>query len=575
MLLGLPVFASSDKDVANYNKMDELIYNEDVDENNIKPAYEELKNETLTFTGDYDYSLNARKMQNIFINDDFLYQSSSQFLYEKEPNNKIEQANNIYLDYNIYGTITNYYFDIDYYKIVVPQSGKLNILGIWVSDLVKGMGWEDHLAIGLRDANGNSIAWCKYIKFNDGTAAQALSIDIIPGTYYIVVFQCSDYEYLYTNETYGFKAYMSDIISDVSVTSISLDKSNTTISKGSTETLTATVYPANATNKSVTWSSNNPSVATVNSNGTITAVGTGTAIITVKTVDGGKTAACTVTVTEPIVSVTSVVLNKSNITISKGSTETLTAIVYPANATNKSVTWSSNNPSVATVNSNGVVTAVGAGTAIITVRTVDGNQTATCSVAVTETNVPVASVSLNKSSVTITKGNTETLTATVYPVNATNKILSWVSSSTSVATVDSNGIVTAVGTGTATITVIAASGGKSASCTVTVTDSSGPDVFTEWDPVFNVPVDKTWNVTFNLPLDISTIKEHNIYVTDKNNTIIPMLYYQGSQSDKNIYIIPVKNYNKGETYTLWIKDLKAQNGQILKKNIKMNFTTIA
>ncbi|NLK52571.1 MAG: S8 family serine peptidase [Syntrophomonadaceae bacterium] len=110
---------------------------------------------------------------------------------------------------------------------------------------------------------------------------------------------------------------------------------------------------------------------------------------------------------------------------------------------------------------------------------------------------------------------------------------------------------------------------------VAVTDSSKTDVFTEWDPVFNVPLDKTWKVEFSLPLDISTVKEQNIYVTDNNNTIIPMFYYQGSQSDKNIYVIPIKDYNRGETYTLWIKGLIACDGKILKKNIKMDFTTIA
>ena len=166
---------------------------------------------------------------------------------------------------------------------------------------------------------------------------------------------------------------------NVPVTGVSLNKASTSLAVGGTETLTATITPSNATNKTVSWSSSNTSVATV-SNGTVTGKAAGTVTITATTQDGGKTATCTVTVTT--VAVTGVSLNKTSTSLTVGGTETLTATITPSNATNKTVSWSSSNASVATV-SNGTVTGKAAGTATITATTQDGNKTATCGVTVT------------------------------------------------------------------------------------------------------------------------------------------------------------------------------------------------
>lgn len=177
----------------------------------------------------------------------------------------------------------------------------------------------------------------------------------------------------------------------VSVTGVSLNKNATTIAIGANETLTATITPANADNQAVTWSSNNTAVASVDQTGKVTGVSAGTATITVTTQDGNKTATCTVTVPDPTadpVAVTGVSLNKTSTSLTVGSSETLTATVAPANATNQAVTWSSNNTAVATVNQNGLVTAVAAGTATITVTTADGNKTATCTVTVSAAVTP-------------------------------------------------------------------------------------------------------------------------------------------------------------------------------------------
>ena len=242
----------------------------------------------------------------------------------------------------------------------------------------------------------------------------------------------------------------------VAVTGIVLDKTNASIKTGESLRLSATVSPANATNKTVTWESSAPNVATV-SNGVVTGVSAGQA--TIKAKAGDFTATCVVKVTQtPSAAVT---LNKTELALTIGKTEKLTATVTPADAADKTVAWGSSNTSVATV-SNGVVTAVGAGTATITAKV--GGATATCVVKVTQV-LPTA-ISLNKTDLKLTVGKSEKLTATVAPADAADKTVVWSSSNTSVATV-SNGVVTAVGAGTATITA-KTSNGLTASCTVTV-----------------------------------------------------------------------------------------------------------
>ena len=270
----------------------------------------------------------------------------------------------------------------------------------------------------------------------------------------------------------------------VSVAGVSLDKTEIVLVEGSSEKLTATVEPANATNKGVTWSSDHEAIATVDQNGAVTARRGGQATITVTTADGSKTATCTVRVKiqigEPVQSVG---LNKTELALEVGKTGTLEAKVEPSDATNKNVTWSSSNPEVATVD-NGVVTAVSAGEAIITVTTEDGAKTATCKVTVNAPQtVPVTGVTLDKAELTLEKGSTGTLKATVEPQNATNNTVTWSSSNEEVATVDQHGTVTAVRAGTATITVTTEDGVKTATCKVTV---NAPQTV----PVTGVTLDK-------------------------------------------------------------------------------------
>lgn len=246
------------------------------------------------------------------------------------------------------------------------------------------------------------------------------------------------------------------------VTSVTLDKTSLTINVGKTSTLTPTVKPSSASIKTVTWSSSDNDVATVSSKGVITAKGPGYATITVKTKDNSKTDTCRVLVIQPV---SSVKLNKTSGSIEVGDTYTLKATVKPSNASNQAVKWSTSNKKVATVDNNGKITAVGKGTAIITVKTVDGSKTATCTVKVIKS---VTGVKLDKSEALLYIGKTLTLKATVVPSSASNKKVKWYTSDEKIAKVSQSGVVTPVKPGTVKITVKTYDGGFKKSCTITV-----------------------------------------------------------------------------------------------------------
>ena len=257
---------------------------------------------------------------------------------------------------------------------------------------------------------------------------------------------------------------------DIPVAEVSLDLPTAQLEIGQSVTLTATVKPDNATDKTVTWASSNTAVATVDG-GKVKAVGEGTANITATA--GGKTAACVVTVTKPVVPVSGISLDFPSATVAVGSTVTLTATVEPANATDKTVTWSSSNSAVASV-AGGVVTAVAVGTATITAKA--GQFTATCEITVIADAVAVTGVTLDKNELTVKPGESVTLVATVNPTNASNKAVKWYTTDPEIATV-SAGVVEGVTPGEVVVTVETVDGGFKATCVVTVSkDGSGADL---------------------------------------------------------------------------------------------------
>ena len=270
-----------------------------------------------------------------------------------------------------------------------------------------------------------------------------------------------------TTDGTNLSASCSITVSSIPVTSVSLNRTNLTLDISESYQLIATVLPSNATNKTVTWTSSNPTVATVSSTGLITPVKPGSVTITAKTTDGTNlTATCQVNVVKRI---TAISLNHSNLTLTLPETTQLVASITPNDATNQILDWTSSNPSVATVDNNGLITTKAVGNTIIKAATTDGsNLSASCQVTVNK-NITATSVSLNRTNLTLDISESYQLIATVLPSNATNKTVTWTSSNPTVATVSSTGLVTPITLGDAIITVTTTDGTcLSASCEVTV-----------------------------------------------------------------------------------------------------------
>lgn len=266
----------------------------------------------------------------------------------------------------------------------------------------------------------------------------------------------------------------STVLPPVAVQSVSLDKSRYLLDDGDIGQLTATVSPADADDLNVTWVSDNPDVADVDDDGYIYAYSSGTARITATTESGLKSASCTVVVIDT--HVTGISLNKTSLVMNAGTTQSLTATVAPSNADDKTVSWTSSNPSVATVDRAGSVTAVSAGTTTVTAVTEDGQKTASCRVAVAAT--PVTGISLNRTYLVTDTSTPCRLTATITPSNADNKNVVWASDNTNVATVDQSGLVTPKATGVANVSVTTEVGGLTATCNILVVRDSTPPVVT-------------------------------------------------------------------------------------------------
>ena len=344
----------------------------------------------------------------------------------------------------------------------------------------------------------------------------------------------------------------------IAVTGVVLGNTELTLVEGEEEKLAVAVTPENATDKSVVWESGNESVATVSQEGLVTAVGEGKATITVKTNDGGFSASCEVTVKKKVIAVTGVKLSAASMTLREGNKGTLTATVEPANATNKNVEWWTSDLDVVSVTStsggsNGYVEARGAGKATVTVKTEDGEFSASCEITVEKKEVPVTGITIEPSSLILPVGNTFSLIPHVQPSNATDQDIQWRSSNGGVATVDQTGKVTAVAAGTADI--IATLAGKFARCTVQVDNVK----LSMKKSSYNIlPVTKKINIKSDIDAnfeldyskfsfsssdkDVATI-DSNFYIAThgkKGSTKVNVLYKYGNGEIKTGFTITVK-----------------------------------
>mgnify|MGYP002623103599 CR=1 FL=1 len=260
----------------------------------------------------------------------------------------------------------------------------------------------------------------------------------------------------------------------VNVTGVTLDHATVSLEAGSTISLKATIQPDNASNKTLKWSSSNEAVARVDNIGNVTAVAVGTAVITVTTEDGNKSAECSITVTAPPVMVTSITLPQTSATIAFGQKLDLSAVtVLPADASNTTLVWTSSDDSIASVSNEGIVTAgTKAGTVTIKATNIPSQVSATCEVTVKSQIVLVTSVSISPSRLTMYVNETAKVTASVLPTNADNKNIKWSVSQGSTVTVDQNGNVTALREGSSRLIAKSEDGGASDWITVTVTKNA-------------------------------------------------------------------------------------------------------
>jgi uncharacterized protein YjdB len=360
----------------------------------------------------------------------------------------------------------------------------------------------------------------------------------------------------------------------VAVTGVSLNKSTTMIPLGLTETLVATVTPSNASIQNVMWSSSNTNVASVDANGTVLAVNSGTATITATTADGGKAASASVTVPSNAVRGNNLVndpgfedstthysgyliTQQLNTSEYHGGSQSLKItkadrygnIQFPANIVKGQEYYYSAWAKLAAGSTAGEVLRIcleyklnGVTKQIViltspalnttTWKQVQGTYTINETGTVTNvkmfiyTDVPAAAdayylddveirsvmyavtgVNLDKQAINLSNGGTATLTATVLPTNAANKNVAWSTSNPAVATVGANGIVTAVGGGTATITVTTADGGFQKSATVTVDQTAPADATFASD--ITAPTNTNVTVTISYPAD-AVLKEYKV-----------------------------------------------------------------
>jgi uncharacterized protein YjdB len=262
----------------------------------------------------------------------------------------------------------------------------------------------------------------------------------------------------------------------IPVTGVKISDTAITVAVGKWKQLSAHVLPTNATNQGITWEAENSSIASVDSSGWVQGVSKGTAKVWAEASENpqGIWDTCTVTVTSGAPE--GVNVSSDTVEVGVGETRDVLAAVYPSDAEDREIVWESENPAICTVSSTGSLNEMGhikgvsVGSCKVWAEAHYDPQNIwhTIYVTVTQGAIRVTGVSLNKSSIKLEKGSSETLVATVTPSDAENKSVLWSSSNSSVASVDSSGNVTAVGRGSCNITVTTVDGGYTATCAVAV-----------------------------------------------------------------------------------------------------------
>lgn len=351
-----------------------------------------------------------------------------------------------WLEYTV-EALTGMYDITLYYYCGEPSGGLLVLLDDEVLDTISGMknqGWDHRDSITVENVRLS------------GRNSRILHLEFIDGAGFDV-------------DALAFKKKV------IAVSGVALsDCPARDLSPGERYYIRAEVSPADADDPTVRWYSSDSLIASVDAEGMVSILDVGTVTISTTTIDGGFADHCEFNIVRPTVSVYGVTIGDCpSYVLSTGGTHQLIANVAPAEATDPSVTWSSSNPLVASVDENGLVTGLSQGTAKITIRTNDGGFTNTCNLGVMSSGNPVTGIILTACpSGSIPVDTVIQLSAFVQPSDAEDLTVSWSSSNSQVALVDENGLLSALSEGSATITVTSNAGGLSEICEVFVGTSS-------------------------------------------------------------------------------------------------------
>jgi len=256
----------------------------------------------------------------------------------------------------------------------------------------------------------------------------------------------------------------------IAATGVNVNPSQLTLVEGETSMVTATVLPSDASNTAITWSSNDPNIASVSNDGEVLAISEGTTELIATTVDGGFTSSVMVTVNELIIAVTGVNINPFQLSLKEGESATVSALVFPSNANNTSVTWSSDDANIASINGAGEVLGINVGATQIRVTTVDGGFTSNITVTVIEPAISVTGVSLSPDELTLDVDESSVLVATVSPTDASNPAITWSSDDVNIAIVNGLGEVLGVSEGSTIVNATTVDGAFNATAIVNVSD---------------------------------------------------------------------------------------------------------
>ena len=365
----------------------------------------------------------------------------------------------------------------------------------------------------------------------------------------------------------------------VPTTSICLNPAELNLMAGDTGQLGTAVYPLSASFKGVDYISDTPGVANVDENGLVTAYEPGTAQITVVSQDNPAITAISKVIVggQPSIEPQAIILDQVRLNLVAGGQQaTLNANVLPSTVIDRSITWNSDNPEIASVDHDGIITPKARGTALITASTSDGKHRAYCQVNVSLAAVPVQDVDIYPQVINLEQDGLPAYARTVItPVDATNQDVKWVSGDETVALIDASGQITPRNPGRAIIQAItrgadATGNPQIANAMVIVSRLWQPEDPSHFE---NVVSAKTWVISFNKSIDMeeTTINEA-VKILDRNNQTIEATV-KLTDNGKKLEVTPEDDLPAGE-YHLFIdsSNLVSESGQELNSSIKAYFT---